>query len=70
MHFSTILALVATSVGLAVAAPSADAAVPLLYGGDGDVVLSKESGCGSTGPLGPGHYKWWIVVSCNPGARL
>ena len=34
------------------------------------VALSTESGCGSVGPLGSGHYVWYIVVGCSPGAEM
>lgn len=42
--------------------------VSVVHSGDGSVSLTKQSGCGSTGPLGTGHFKWYIVASCNPGA--
>ncbi|KAI0750191.1 hypothetical protein C8Q80DRAFT_1166538 [Daedaleopsis nitida] len=66
------------SLAVATPAPAADsAAIPALmaYGGSAEAhaeptaVLSTQSGCGSTGPLGPGHYIWWIVVGCNAGQR-
>ncbi|KAI0630471.1 hypothetical protein C8Q77DRAFT_1133233 [Trametes polyzona] len=73
MRFNALLALVA-SIGLAVATPTPDAAaaaVPTVHGGlNSDVVLHTQSGCGSIGPLGPGHFIWWITVSCNPGAKM
>ncbi|KAI9067898.1 hypothetical protein FKP32DRAFT_1562694 [Trametes sanguinea] len=70
MRFSTIVALVA-SAGLVAATPSPAASSALIArAGDGSVELAKRSGCGSTGPLGTGHFKWWIVVSCSPGAEL
>ncbi|KAI0375011.1 hypothetical protein BV20DRAFT_407645 [Pilatotrama ljubarskyi] len=72
MRFSTILAL-ATSVGLVAASPSPalyDEHALVAYADDGNITLSKLSGCGSVGPLGTGHFKWWIVVSCSPGAQM
>ncbi|KAL7280282.1 hypothetical protein ACG7TL_005195 [Trametes sanguinea] len=70
MRFSTIVALVATA-GLVAATPSPAAGSSLVArAGDGSVELAKRSGCGSTGPLGTGHFKWWIVVSCTPGAEM
>lgn len=65
MRFSTIVALVA-SVGLAAATPSSLVA----RSGDGSVEIAKRSGCGSTGPLGTGHFKWWITTSCTPGTQM
>ncbi|KAJ8453497.1 hypothetical protein ONZ51_g13564 [Trametes cubensis] len=71
MRFSTIIAL-AASIGLVAANPTPETnkAVTAFAGPSGEVSLSTESGCGSVGPLGSGHYIWWIVVGCNPGAQL
>ncbi|KAI0746453.1 hypothetical protein C8Q80DRAFT_772018 [Daedaleopsis nitida] len=67
MRFSTVLALVA-SVAVASATPSPAPDTELVVrSGDGNVSLTRRSGCGSTGPLGLGHYKWYIVRSCTPG---
>ncbi|CDO69694.1 hypothetical protein BN946_scf184851.g82 [Trametes cinnabarina] len=66
MRFSTLLAF-AASVGLALAVPST-IEVPALHGGlNEDTTLTTQSGCGSSGPLGSGHYVWYIVVGCTPG---
>ena len=35
-----------------------------------EIDLAKQSGCGSTGPLGDGHFRWYIITSCQPGATL
>ncbi|KAI0653567.1 hypothetical protein C8Q70DRAFT_892290, partial [Cubamyces menziesii] len=70
MHFSTILALIA-SIGVVTATPTPNNTTIIAFGGEnGEVALSTESGCGSIGPLGPGHYIWWIVVGCTPGAQM
>ncbi|KAJ8453498.1 hypothetical protein ONZ51_g13563 [Trametes cubensis] len=71
MRFSTIVALVA-SIGLVSATPTPEVskAVTAFAGPTGDVALSTESGCGSVGPLGSGHYVWYIVVGCSPGAEM
>ncbi|KAI0326284.1 hypothetical protein GY45DRAFT_1259313 [Cubamyces sp. BRFM 1775] len=67
MRFSTIL-LVIASIGVVAATPTPTNTTVTAFGGEnGEVALSTESGCGSIGPLGTGHYKWWIVVGCNPG---
>ncbi|KAI0653568.1 hypothetical protein C8Q70DRAFT_937590 [Cubamyces menziesii] len=57
-------------MGTALAATVNNNVTPAVYSGDGEepIVLTSQSGCGSVGPLGPGHYKWYIVVSCNPGS--
>ncbi|KAI0323666.1 hypothetical protein GY45DRAFT_1264210 [Cubamyces sp. BRFM 1775] len=65
MRFSTIVALIA-SIGLVAASPSSLVA----RSGDGSVEIAKRSGCGSTGPLGTGHFKWWITTSCTPGTQM
>ncbi|KAI0746452.1 hypothetical protein C8Q80DRAFT_772084 [Daedaleopsis nitida] len=71
MRFSTVLALVA-SVAIASATPSPAAPDTELVArsGDGNVSLTRRAGCGSTGPLGIGHYKWYIIRPCAPGADL
>ncbi|KAI0630472.1 hypothetical protein C8Q77DRAFT_1133238 [Trametes polyzona] len=69
MRFSSIIYLV-LSVGLAAATPAPATIVPAAHGGNNEAVLHTESGCGSVGPLGKGHFKWYIGVFCNPGARL
>ncbi|KAI0362234.1 hypothetical protein OH77DRAFT_32549 [Trametes cingulata] len=72
MRFSTILAFLA-SVGLVAASPYAtpqSGNALVARAAEGNVTLSKRSGCGSVGPLGTGHFKWWIVVSCTPGAEM
>ncbi|KAL7280284.1 LOW QUALITY PROTEIN: hypothetical protein ACG7TL_005197 [Trametes sanguinea] len=56
----------AASIGLALAVPSS-IEVPNVHGGNEDIVLTSQSGCGSSGPLGSGHYVWYIVVGCTPG---
>ncbi|KAI0672677.1 hypothetical protein C8Q78DRAFT_672889 [Trametes maxima] len=67
MRFSTIVALV-TSAALVSATPYPESDGTLIArAADGNVGLAKRSGCGSTGPLGDGHYIWWIDVSCKPG---
>ncbi|KAI0676169.1 hypothetical protein C8Q78DRAFT_988560 [Trametes maxima] len=37
---------------------------------DGSVEIAKRSGCGSIGPLGKGHFVWFITVSCKAGAHM
>lgn len=71
MRFSTVIAL-AASIGLVAANPTPETskAVTAFAGPSGEVSLTTQSGCGSVGPLGSGHYIWWIVVGCNPGAQL
>ncbi|CDO74749.1 hypothetical protein BN946_scf184411.g6 [Trametes cinnabarina] len=70
MRFSAILALVA-SLGLVSATPSPLTPLSGVHAGDGTVALKSQSGCGSSGPLGTGHFKWWIVATdasgCVPG---
>ncbi|KAI0765594.1 hypothetical protein BD413DRAFT_673192 [Trametes elegans] len=68
MRFSTLLAFVA-SAGLVAATPAAIPVADLHGGPTGEAVLSTQSGCGSSGPLGTGHYVWYIVVGCNAGSR-
>ncbi|KAI0826160.1 hypothetical protein BC629DRAFT_1453598 [Irpex lacteus] len=34
------------------------------------VDLAARAGCGSSGPLGTGHFEWFIDVGCTPGAQL
>ncbi|KAH9851986.1 hypothetical protein C2E23DRAFT_828538 [Lenzites betulinus] len=69
MRFSAILALV-TSLALVSATPSPAADSSLVArSGDGSIELAKRSGCGSTGPLGDGHFIWWITASCTPGTQ-
>ncbi|KAI0741427.1 hypothetical protein C8Q80DRAFT_1194389 [Daedaleopsis nitida] len=68
MRFSTILALVA-SVAVSSATPAPTSQTELVArSGDGNASLTRRSGCGSTGPLSYGHYKWFIVRSCTPGS--
>lgn len=69
MHVSAILSL-AAAIGFVVATPSPAVIVPDVHGGNGEVVLHTESGCGSSGPLGNGHFIWFIVVGCSPGAEM
>ncbi|KAI0315214.1 hypothetical protein OF83DRAFT_1201054 [Amylostereum chailletii] len=69
MKFSALLAFTVASIGLVAATPSAMPAVSA-RSGDGLVALNKRSGCGSTGPLGTGHFEWFIDVSCTPGAGM
>lgn len=71
MQFTALFAyvLAAASIGSVVATPTASEPVPF-YSGDDSVSLAKRSGCGSSGPLGDGHYVWYIVVGCTPGADL
>ncbi|KAI0765593.1 hypothetical protein BD413DRAFT_482034 [Trametes elegans] len=69
MHFSTIIAL-AASLGLAAASPSAEAGNTFVArSGDGATGLAARSGCGSTGPLGDGHFIWWITADCQAGTQ-
>ncbi|KAI0820250.1 hypothetical protein BC628DRAFT_912537 [Trametes gibbosa] len=70
MRFSAIVALV-TSVALVSATPSPAVAASSLVArsGDGSIELTKRSGCGSTGPLGDGHFIWWITAPCTPGTQ-
>ena len=65
MRFSAIVALIA-SAGLVAATPGSLVA----RSGDGSVELAKRSGCGSTGPLGTGHYIWWITAPCKAGTQM
>ncbi|EPQ56152.1 hypothetical protein GLOTRDRAFT_92695 [Gloeophyllum trabeum ATCC 11539] len=59
----TILATLAAAAAVAVnAVPTAD--TPLAAR-----AIEARSGCGSTGPLGDGHYIWWITVGCNSGGQ-
>ncbi|KAH9893616.1 hypothetical protein C8Q73DRAFT_666280 [Cubamyces lactineus] len=70
MRFSTIFAFIA-SIGVISATPTPNNTTIVAFGGEnGEVNLGTESGCGSIGPLGPGHYIWWIVVGCTPGAQI
>ncbi|KAI0742562.1 hypothetical protein C8Q80DRAFT_914358 [Daedaleopsis nitida] len=70
MRFSTVLALVA-SVAVASATPAPISETDLVArSGDGTASLTRRSGCGSTGPLGDGHYKWYITHYCSPGTHL
>ncbi|KAI0750293.1 hypothetical protein C8Q80DRAFT_1270013 [Daedaleopsis nitida] len=73
MRFSTILALVASvAVASATPSPAGPGTALVARSNDGNVSesLTRRSGCGSTGPLGTGHFEWFIVVSCTPGAQL
>ena len=67
MQFTTLLAFALASVGLSYAtAIAADSEyIPVAYAADASI--AKRAGCGSSGPLGDGHYEWYIVVSCTPG---
>ncbi|KAI0630457.1 hypothetical protein C8Q77DRAFT_1075151 [Trametes polyzona] len=65
MRFSTVFAFVA-SAALVSATPSSLVA----RSGDGSVELAKRSGCGSTGPLGEGHFLWWITAPCKAGTQM
>ncbi|KAI0648584.1 hypothetical protein C8Q79DRAFT_582562 [Trametes meyenii] len=70
MRFSTLVAF-ATAIVLVSATPSpAPAHVLVTRSGDGSVELAKRSGCGSTGPLGTGHFEWFIDADCTPGAPM
>ncbi|KAI0820251.1 hypothetical protein BC628DRAFT_912382 [Trametes gibbosa] len=69
MHCFSILALI-TSLAVVSATPSPVADSSLVaHSGDGSIELTKLSGCGSVGPLGTGHFIWFITVSCTPGAQ-
>ncbi|KAI0669333.1 hypothetical protein C8Q78DRAFT_946364, partial [Trametes maxima] len=71
MSFSTTLVAVAASIVLASAMPSAALSSTLVArSGDSSVEVAKRSGCGSTGPLGDGHFEWFIVTDCTPGAPM
>ncbi|KAL7280287.1 hypothetical protein ACG7TL_005200 [Trametes sanguinea] len=69
MRFTALLAFV-TAVSVAVATPAAHDA-PVAHAGtpESPVTLTAQSGCGSIGPLGNGHWVWWITVSCTPGGH-
>ncbi|KAI0746438.1 hypothetical protein C8Q80DRAFT_1271338 [Daedaleopsis nitida] len=68
MRFSTVLALVA-SVAVASATPSSAPGTDFVaHSGNESTSLTRRAACGSTGPLGTGHYKWYIITSCTPGA--
>ncbi|KAI0640731.1 hypothetical protein C8Q79DRAFT_436951 [Trametes meyenii] len=71
MHFSTLLALFAPVAVVVASATPAPATVGALVArsGNGSVEIAKRSGCGSSGPLGTGHFVWFIDVSCTPGAQ-
>jgi len=46
------------------------AANPITSTVAGDATPRENSGCGSTGPLGDGHFVWYITVSCTPSAQM
>ncbi|KAH9893615.1 hypothetical protein C8Q73DRAFT_666279 [Cubamyces lactineus] len=71
MRFSPLLSIL-VAIGSVIATAVNSDITPAVYNGDGEepVVLTSQSGCGSVGPLGPGHYKWYIVASCNPDLKL
>ncbi|KAI0640702.1 hypothetical protein C8Q79DRAFT_1014924 [Trametes meyenii] len=70
MRFSALLTFIAC-VAVVSATPSpAPGTVLVARSGDGGAQIAKRSGCGSTGPLGTGHFKWFIVTSCRPGAHM
>ena len=70
MQFVTLLAFALASISLSsaatIAADSANTPVDAnaYLANDGIV---KRSGCGSSGPLGTGHYRWYIDAGCTPG---
>ncbi|KAI0034825.1 hypothetical protein K488DRAFT_68888 [Vararia minispora EC-137] len=68
MQFSSLFSLL-IAAAVVVANPTVSNVLEA-RSADGQVDVLKRSGCGSTGPLGPGHYKWWIVASCTPGAPM
>ncbi|KAI0630459.1 hypothetical protein C8Q77DRAFT_1075154 [Trametes polyzona] len=68
MRCSTFLAVL-TSAAIVSATPSPADASLVARSGDGSIALAKRSGCGSTGPLGDGHFIWWITASCTPGTQ-
>ncbi|KAI0753131.1 hypothetical protein C8Q80DRAFT_1150200 [Daedaleopsis nitida] len=68
MRFSTVLALVA-SVAVASATPSSAPGTDFVSrSGDDSSSLTRRAGCGATGPFGKGHYEWYLITSCKPGA--
>lgn len=78
MLIASIL-LLATSFGFsAVTASPTDA--PAGFAGAADVISSplpnstigrrQSSGCGSVGPLGTGHYIWYITSTCTSGTEM
>ena len=71
MQFHTVLmyVLAAASVGFVAATPTAGE-IAIAHPADDSTALNKRSGCGSSGPLGDGHYEWYINVSCSPGATM
>ncbi|KAI0347081.1 hypothetical protein BDW22DRAFT_1425158 [Trametopsis cervina] len=71
MQFPTLFALVlaALSAGSVSATPHSTEAL-VARSSDGSIAVNKRSGCGSTGPLGEGHFEWFIVTSCTPGDSM
>ncbi|KAI0640682.1 hypothetical protein C8Q79DRAFT_920845 [Trametes meyenii] len=70
MRVSTILALF-TSIAVTSATPFPDPDAALVARSNGTVAeITKRSGCGSVGPLGTGHYQWYIDVPCTVGDSL
>lgn len=64
MRFSTLVALV-SSIGLVAATPVVAEPIEAR-----DATAIKRSGCGSSGPLGTGHFIWYITVGCTSGASM
>ena len=68
MQFVTLLAFAFASISLSSAATIAADNTPVdanaYLANDGIV---KRSGCGSSGPLGTGHSRWYIDAGCTPG---
>ena len=77
MQFSTLLAFALASIGVShVTALTLDSEhIPVNYDtyiaelndASSGSALVKRAGCGSSGPLGTGHYEWYITVGCTPG---
>ncbi|KAI0676167.1 hypothetical protein C8Q78DRAFT_373138 [Trametes maxima] len=69
MRFSTLLALAASLAAVSATPSPAPGSALVARSGDGFTEIAKRSGCGSSGPLGTGHFVWFIDVSCTPGAQ-
>ncbi|KAI0676168.1 hypothetical protein C8Q78DRAFT_373179 [Trametes maxima] len=69
MRFSTLLTLAASLAAVSATPAPAPSSALVARSGDGFTEIAKRSGCGSSGPLGTGHFVWFIDVSCTPGAQ-
>ena len=75
MQFVTLVAFAIASIGMSrVAATALDSAhIPVNFdtysqaAEHNTTLLAPSGGCGSTDPLGEGHFIWFITVGCNSG---